>query len=97
MSEQKSQQTVTVSEDKYNGTATLNITAPTDTEIRKVKAVARKYFREKHGSRPSKVVAEHDSKRQPMDDSVMWTVMVADHSSGSLSENEQYDITTNND
>jgi hypothetical protein len=61
-----------------------------------VKAVARKYFREKHGSRPSKVVAEHDSKRVPIEDSV-WTVMVADHSSGSLSGNEQYDITTNND
>lgn len=84
-------ETAKVSEDKFNGTATLRISVPTGTEEGTVEAYARKYFRETHGTDPSKVVASKDDMAAYADDD-RWDVMVADHSSGSLVDSKEYDL-----
>ena len=79
-----------VSERKFNGTATLNVTA---TSERAAEAAARKYFRDTHGSDPSKVVVQEDDGAYAVEaDGTRYEVMVADHSSGSLADSAQYDF-----
>lgn len=83
-------QTATVSEDKFNGTATLTVKAHTK---KQAEAAAREFFEEKHGSRPSKVVSDDDVTGLFSDDGrTNFTVMVADHGSGSMIQAEQYDF-----
>lgn len=82
--------TAHVSERKFNGTATLNVEA---TSERAAEAAARKYFRETHGSDPSKVVVAEDTTLGHVyenDDVKEYEVMVADHSSGSLADSAEY-------
>ena len=76
-----------VSERKFNGTATLKITA---TSERAAEAAAREYFRDTHGSSPSKVVVQEDDGVYINLDKERYEVMVADHSSGSLADSAQY-------
>jgi hypothetical protein len=82
--------TATVSEDKFNGSATLEVVVPDDTDTRTVKQVARKFFRETHGTKPSRVVTERDDIGFGED--ARWIVMVSDHSSGSLVDGEEYEL-----
>ena len=84
--------TAHVSERKFNGTATLNVEAASE---RAAEAAAREYFREMHGSDPSKVVVAEDTTLGHVyadDDVTRYEVMVADHSSGSLADSAQYDF-----
>jgi len=76
-----------VSERKFNGTATLKITA---TSERAAEAAARQYFRDTHGSSPSKVVVQEDDGVYINLDEERYEVMVADHSSGSLADSAEY-------
>lgn len=76
---------VTVSENKFNGTSTLDVIAP---NVEYAKMFARRFWREEYGSRPSRVVAEKKDYRLSQ---CSFTVMVADHSSGSLKETKQYE------
>jgi len=82
-------QTATVSERKFNGTATLNVVAENK---RQAKHAAREYFRETHGSDPSKVIAEETTGAMFSDEGVEFEVMVADHSSGSLADSAEYEF-----
>lgn len=93
MKDKQSQQTAMVSEDKFNGTATLNVSLPADTDEPKriAKTLADRYFKNVHGSSPSKKVAERFESAVG-EDSIQYTVMVADHSSGSLNDSQEYDI-----
>jgi len=84
--------TAQVSESKFNGTATLTINVPVDTDKRTVKRIANQYFRDTHGTDPSRVVAELDDPRNVFGDEDRWTVMVSDHSSGSLVDGKEYDL-----
>lgn len=81
-------QTTTVSERKFNGTATLNVTAESK---RRAKAAARQYFEDVHGSNPSKIVAEEDPHVFSDDGKTEFEVMVADHSSGSMNSSVEYE------
>lgn len=76
-----------VSERKFNGTATLNVEA---TSERAAESAARRYFRDTHGSSPSKVVVQEDDGVYLGGDEQPYEVMVADHSSGSLADSAQY-------
>lgn len=78
---------VLVSEEKFNGTSTLEVTAPSK-EV--ANAFARRFFREEYGHSPSRVVVEEKSMYENK-----WTVMVADHSSGSLKSYKTYEYTEN--
>jgi len=83
-------QTATVSEDKFNGTATLTVKAHGK---KQAKAAARQFFEDKHGSRPSKVLVDDDvTGLFSGDGRTNYTVMVSDHSSGSLIDAEQYEF-----
>jgi len=78
---------VTVSENKFNGTSTFRVkNAPSADHA---KAFARKFWREEYDTRPSKIVAEKDDYMIGVN---QYTVMVADHSSGSLKKSKQYDM-----
>jgi len=81
MSEENS---VFVREKKFNGTATLEIEAKNK---RLAKQGARRFWKEQYDTRPSKIVAEKDNSWENC-----YTVMVADHSSGSLKGNRTYEI-----
>lgn len=82
------EETVSVHERKFNGTATLRILA---TNKGRAKTAAREYFRDTHGSKPSKIIAEEDSHLYLGEgEKTQFTVMVADHSSGSLCDSEEY-------
>jgi len=81
------EETVSVSERKFNGTATLNIDATTK---RRAESAARRYFRDTHGSDPSKIVVEENPHRYVAGEKTPFTVMVADHSSGSLCDSDEY-------
>ena len=84
----ESQKTAHVAEQKFNATATLSVKAESE---RMAENVARDFFKDKHGSRPSKVVVSEDDHQMSMDgENIEYTVMVADHSSGSLVESETY-------
>jgi HKD family nuclease len=85
-------QTVNVSEDKFNGSATLDLTVPDGMDKRTVKAYARKFFKDTHGTDPSRVVAEKDETGSAFRDQDEWTVMVSDHSSGSLVDSTKYEV-----
>ena len=77
-----------VSERKFNGTATLNVVA---TSERAAESAARQYFRDTHGSSPSKVVVQEDDGFDLIgSDEERYEVMVADHSSGSLADSAEY-------
>jgi hypothetical protein len=77
---------VTVSENKFNGTSTFRVkNAPSADHA---KAFARKFWREEYDTRPSKIVVEQDTH---MISTNQYTVMVADHSSGSLKQSKQYE------
>jgi len=78
-----------VSERKFNGTATLNVVATSD---RAAETAARRYFRDTHGSSPSKVVVQEDRDQFDLigQDESRYTVMVADHSSGSHADSAEY-------
>ena len=76
-----------VSERKFNGTATLNVVA---TSERAAESAARQYFRDTHGSSPSKVVVQEDDGVYINLDEERYEVMVADHSSGSLADSAEY-------
>jgi len=78
-------ETVTVSESKFNGTATFDVQGANS--IEEAKTYARKFWREEYDTRPSRIVAEKDSHVPGMN---RYHVMVADHSSGSLKESKQY-------
>lgn len=78
--------TVTVNEDKFNGTSTLNIIADSREQARRA---AEMFWKENHGSRPSKVVVEKQDYRLVERG---WDVMVADHSSGSLKQQKEYQV-----
>lgn len=80
-------ETVSVHERKFNGTATLNIDATTK---ERAEAAARQYFRDTHGSDPSKIVVEENTHRRAEGEKTPFTVMVADHSSGSLCDSDEY-------
>jgi hypothetical protein len=80
-------ETVEVHEDKFNGTATLNIDATTKD---RAKSAARQYFRDVHGTTPSKIVAGENPHRYVAGEKTQFTVMVADHSSGSLCDSDEY-------
>ena len=80
--------TVTVNERKFNGTATLEVFAENKDLA---KRMARNYFKDKHGSRSSKAVAE-EHNGITSDGRNCYIVMVADHSSGSLQSSEDYEI-----
>jgi len=84
----ESEKTAHVAEQKFNATATLSVKAESE---RMAENVARDYFKDKHGSRPSKVVVSEDDHQMSMNgENTKYTVMVADHSSGSLVESETY-------
>ena len=76
-----------VSERKFNGTATLNVEATSEHAAREA---ARQYFRDTHGSSPSKVVVQEDDGLYINLDEERYEVMVADHSSGSLADSAEY-------
>lgn len=84
---QTAAETVRVSESKFNGTATLDVDATTK---ERAEAAAKQYFRDVHGSDPSKVVAEENPHRLRRAEQTAFTVMVADHSSGSLCSDGEY-------
>jgi len=73
-----------VSEEDFNGTATLHVVAASADEAERA---ALRYFEETHGTRPSTAAVEAEEAR---DDA--FTVMVADHSSGSLAASQTYDF-----
>lgn len=85
-------ETVTVDEGKFNGTASLTITAPVDADKRTIKHIAEDYFMETHGTKPSRVVAEKHDTAGLFSGEDRWDVMVADHSSGSLVDSAEYDL-----
>jgi hypothetical protein len=74
-----------VSEDKFNATATLTVEGVDTAEEAKV--VAKQFFRDEYGHTPSRIVAEEAYYI----DEPQWTVMVADHSSGSLKDSSEYE------
>ena len=76
-------ESVTVSERKFNATATYRVDA-TDKGV--AKRAARRYFQEEYGHKPSYVVAVPE----PMGDH--FRVNVSDHSSGSLKSSHVYDL-----
>jgi len=83
-------QTATVSEDKFNGTATLMVKAENRNQA---EMAARKFFEDKHGSKPSKVIVDDDvTGLFSSDGRTNYEVMVADHSSGSLINSENYEF-----
>lgn len=74
----------TVNERKFNGTATLDVFA----ESRNLAvSAARQFWREEHGSNPSKIIAQEDDGLREN----CWNVMVSDHSSGSLADTKEYE------
>lgn len=81
------EETVSVHERKFNGTATLRIIA---TNKDRAKAAARQYFRDVHGTKARRIVAEEDTHAITEGDKTPFTVMVADHSSGSLCDSNEY-------
>lgn len=80
-------ETITVNEDKFNGTATLFIEASTK-EL--AKAAARQFWKDEYGSRPSRIVSENNDSY--VDSQNHWIVMVSDHSSGSLKNSREYEF-----
>jgi hypothetical protein len=92
MSQDTTDNGLLVSEDKFNGTATLTVTVPDGTSKDRVEAAARKYFHDTHGTRPSRVVASKADKLSFDGAEDTWDVMVADHSSGSLCDSESYEL-----
>lgn len=76
-----------VNERKFNATSTLKVNNAEDEE--EAKAFARKFWREEYGHKPSQVVAEE--KPLSLEDS-RFTVMIANHSSGSLKDSETYEV-----
>lgn len=94
MPQEETPKTATVSERKFNGTATLTVEVPKDVEDgkRHAKAFAKRYFRDRHGTKPTEVIAEKDAVLGTFSDHEEWDVMVADHSSGSFVNAEDYEI-----
>lgn len=78
--------TITVNERKFNGTATVEVEGVDNTE--EARAYARKFWKEEYDSRPSKVVAEKHPHRF---DEGYYIAMVSDHSSGSLRSSREYE------
>jgi len=72
----------------------LNVEIPesVDKPKRHAKMYARRFFEQVHGSSPSKIVVQHEEHRYPADDVIPYTVMVSDHSSGSLNDGKQYEV-----
>jgi hypothetical protein len=88
-------QTATVHEEKFNGTATLDVQVPEGTDERTVKRVAREYFRDTHGTKPTQVMAEQSQSTDELfgsEPTTTWAVMAADHSCGSNVDSDEYDI-----
>lgn len=81
--------TATVKERKFNGTATLRVTASSP---RKAEAAANQFFKEKHGSRPTNTVVKKRDHQYPTEDGERYRVIVTDHSSGSHTSKESYDF-----
>jgi len=88
--------TATVREKKFNGTATFEIET---TSARKAKAAAERFFREKHGERPTEtVVQERDHNyhcihdKADKSDHSLYDVIVTDHSSGTHADVETYEF-----
>ena len=80
--------TATVSEDKFNGTATLQIKAENE---RHAEAAARRFFKEVHGCKPTKTVVSEDEHRRVLEGGQRhFEVIVTDHSSGSLTNPVSY-------
>mgnify|MGYP000099499521 CR=1 FL=1 len=78
---------VHVNEDKFNGTATLTVEAPTKEQAR---VAAKKYWKEEYGTNPSKICVD---EREFIVGEKQFAVMVSDHSSGSLKSPKDYEIT----
>jgi hypothetical protein len=86
MSEDNDNQEVLVEERKFNGVATFKVdNAPTKDHAR---SAARQFWREEYGSSPSKIVVETENHPGIH----THTVMVADHSSGSLKNSKKYEL-----
>jgi hypothetical protein len=81
--------TAEVSENKFNATATFTVVAENE---KQAKTAARRYFRERHGEDPTKVIAETDTGYVPADGKFRFTIMAANHSSGSLQDSETYEF-----
>ena len=86
-------QTASVSESKFNGTATLNVKADTE---RQAESAARRYFKQTHGTSPDQVMVQEvdrgvgslfDNDAQPEFD-----VIVVDSSSGSLADSKEFEF-----
>ena len=87
MHDNPNDESVMVSERKFNAVCTLEISGTE--EKRKVKWAARMFFKEQYGHDPSKIVAE---KQELALNEHCWEVMVAQHSSGSLKGSESYEL-----
>jgi hypothetical protein len=79
--------TVSVSEEKFNGTATIIVEDAENEE--RAKRFAQKFWREEYGTHPSRTVAEEDTAALGFD---RYIVMIADHSSGSLKSAKEYEL-----
>jgi len=94
MTQEQTRETVTrtahVSESKVNATATLRVTADTADVAR---TVAKMFFDKTHGARASKIIVEEDTSPVFRDrDGKVFDVMVADHSSGSMADDDTFDF-----
>lgn len=78
--------TVSISEDKFNATATFDVVNAKNLE--EAEAMAERFFRDEYGHSPSKVVGKEEEYSLSTN---RYVVMVADHSSGSLKDNRQYE------
>lgn len=74
-----------VKEDKFNGTASMVVEKAEDKD--EAKAYARRFWKENYGTKPTRIVAERDESFPNLE---RWTVMIADHSSGSLKKPKVY-------
>jgi len=83
----KDKNKVHVNENKFNGTATLTIEAPTKDQA---KMAAQKYWEKEYGTNPSRICAD---ERDFITGEKQFIVMVSDHSSGSLKGPRDYEIT----
>ena len=88
MTEENETKTATVSEDKFNGTSTLEVRGVECAD--EAEAFARRFFHDEYGHRPSKIVAKEKTHTVYYEN--VWEVIVAQHSSGSLKDTREYEL-----
>jgi hypothetical protein len=86
------EQTATVTENDFNGTANLTVKVPAGTDKRTVERVARRFFEERHGIRGVDTICEKDGVYGTFGEVDRWEVAVIDGSSGSLVDGAEYEI-----